>query len=56
MRGLRATIGITCLAGAGIASLALVECAQPTQIVIEVYSDACPGTKAQAIKIGRAHV
>ena len=49
MRGLRATIGITCLAGAGIASLLLVECAQPTQIVIEVYSDACPGTKAQAI-------
>ena len=49
MRGLRTGIGVTCLLGAGLASLALVECAEPTQIVIEVYSDACPGTKAQAI-------
>ena len=49
MRGLRATTFVTCLAGAGIAALALVECAEPTQIVVEVYSDACPGTKGQAI-------
>lgn len=40
---------MTSLAGAGIAALALVDCAEPTQIVVEVYSDACPGTKGQAI-------
>jgi hypothetical protein len=49
MRALRAGIVLTCLGGAGVALLALVDCAEPTQIVVEVYSDACPGTKGQAI-------
>lgn len=49
MRALRAGIVVTCLAGAGVAALVLVDCAEPTQIVVEVYSDACPGTKGQAI-------
>jgi len=50
MRALRAGIVVSCLLGAGIAALALVDCAEPTQIVVEVYSDACPGsTKGQAI-------
>ena len=31
------------LSGAGVG---LVDCAAPTQIVIEIYSDACPGTNA----------
>jgi hypothetical protein len=49
MRALRAGLFATCLAAAGVALLALVDCAEPTQIVVEVYSDACPGTKGQAI-------
>lgn len=39
------------LASAGILGLGLVDCAEPTQIVIEVYSDACPGTPAKTQKI-----
>ena len=49
MRALRAGIVLACLAGAGVLALGVVDCAAPTQIVVEVYSDACPGSKGQAI-------
>ena len=49
MRALRTASIVTCLAAGGVALLALVDCAEPTQIVVEVYSDACPGTNGPAI-------
>jgi hypothetical protein len=50
MRGLRRAIIATGLAALGLVALGLVDCAAPTQIVVEVYSDACPGSgKTQTI-------
>jgi hypothetical protein len=55
MRGLR--LGITgialALAGAGLLAVGLVDCANPTQIVVEVYSDACQKINTTAISVGR---
>jgi hypothetical protein len=42
----RAGVVMVGLAGAGLLALALVDCAEPTQIVIEVRSDACPPATA----------
>jgi len=41
MGRLRAGIVVSGLAGVGLLTLVLVNCAEPTQIVVEVYSDAC---------------
>jgi hypothetical protein len=41
MGWLRAGIVGSTLAGAGLLAIGLVDCAEPTQIVVEVYSDAC---------------
>lgn len=50
MRGLRRAFIATGLAALGLVALGLVDCAAPTQIVVEVYSDACPGSgKTQTI-------
>ena len=40
----RSGVLITSLAGAGLLAFGLADCAEPTQIVVEVYSDACEGT------------
>jgi hypothetical protein len=41
MRSLRAAVAGTALAASGLVILALVSCAEPTQIVVQVYSEAC---------------
>ena len=41
MGWLRAGVVVSAVAGAGLLALGLVDCAEPTQIVVEVYSDAC---------------
>ena len=51
MRFWRAGITIVGLATIGLLALGLVDCAEPTQIVVEVYSDACPGTAAKTKKL-----
>jgi hypothetical protein len=43
MRGLRLGMAVFALGSAGLLTLGLIDCAEPTQIVVEVYSDACPG-------------
>ncbi|MDB5212276.1 MAG: repeat domain protein [Myxococcaceae bacterium] len=42
MRGLQQAFIATGLAALGVVVVGLVDCAAPTQIVVEVYSDACP--------------
>lgn len=42
----------TALAALALCGVGLVDCAAPTQIVVEVYSDACPGTPGTGPKIG----
>lgn len=44
MRGLHKTLIAFALASLAITTLGLVDCAAPTQIVVEVRSDACPNT------------
>lgn len=51
MRFWRPAVAIVSLAGTAILGASLVDCAEPTQIVIEVYSDACPGTAAKTKKL-----
>ena len=46
MGWIRAGVIATAVVGVGILGLGLVDCADPTQIVVEVYSDACPGSGA----------
>lgn len=41
MGWLRRGMVVSGLGGAGVLALALVDCAEPTQILVEVYSDAC---------------
>ena len=50
MRWLRTGVLITSLAGAGVLVLGLADCAAPTQIVVEVFSDACPSPTKDAAK------
>src|SRR4051794_29817132 len=44
MGWLRSGVVMTCLAASGLLLVGLVDCAEPTQIVVKVYSDACLGT------------
>lgn len=46
----RAGVAVTSLAGLGLLGAGMIDCAEPTQILVEVYSDACPGSgKAETI-------
>jgi hypothetical protein len=54
MRGLRRAFIATGLAALGLVVLGLVDCAAPTQIVVEVYSDACSSIKQTGITVGKA--
>lgn len=44
MGWLRRGVVVSCLAGCGVLALGLLDCAEPTQIVVKVYSDACIAT------------
>jgi hypothetical protein len=46
MRGRHKALIASSLGVLALSAISLVDCAAPTQIVIEVYSDACPGTNA----------
>jgi hypothetical protein len=50
MRWLRTGVLITSLAAAGVLVLTLADCASPTQIVVEVFSDACPTSTSDPLK------